>query len=522
MQVGESCDARFSFIMYEEGNVMKQIVSSEQMKQLDQYTIEQMGVPSLVLMERAALSVVDELRAKHNLSNVLVVCGSGNNGADGMAIARILWLQGFSVSVFLVGKKENFSKEAQIQWKILENYCIPIVNKCYYSEYTTIVDAIFGVGLSRIVSGHYKDVIKEINESHVPVVSVDIPSGIHGTTGQVMGDAIKAKTTVTFAYGKSGLYFYPGASYAGEIMVKDIGIYGNLNLALYAIDEAEWYWLPKRPADGNKGTYGKVLILAGSKDMCGAAYLSAKACLLSGAGMVKIFTAKDNRTALQQLLPEALITTYEETDCDIPVLECQTALEHSLCWADTILMGPGIGTSKTATWMLKYVLEHALEHSIVLDADALNILSRQKDYFYKTRQHLILTPHLGEMARISGYPIEELKKNPVQCLRNYGKLFEVSKTIVMKDARTLTLTEDETCYINLTGNSGMATAGSGDVLAGMIAGLLAQGMKPEHAAPFGVWLHGLAGDYMKERKGAYSMLASDLFEGISHLLKDKS
>ncbi len=501
---------------------MRQIVSSEQMKQLDQYTIEQMGVPSLVLMERAALSVVETLKEKHNLTKVLVVCGSGNNGADGMAIARILWLQGFCVSVFLVGKPESFSKEAQIQWKILENYCIPIVNKCYYSEYTTIVDAIFGVGLSRTVSGRYADVIKEINESLVPVVAADIPSGIHGTTGQVMGTAIKAKTTVTFAYGKSGLFLYPGVSYAGEVIVKDIGIYGNLAHALYVIEKKEWSWFPKRSEDGNKGTFGKILIIAGSKEMCGAAYLSAKACLLLGAGMVKIFTAKENRTVLQHLLPEALITTYDDIISDIQKKELEKALENALHWADTILMGPGLGTKETAQWIVKTVLEKELEKPMVLDADALNLLSREKPYFYQTKQSMVLTPHLGEMARISGYSIEELKKNPIQCLRSFGRVFDVPKNIVMKDARTLTLTEDETCYINLTGNSGMATAGSGDVLAGMIAGLLAQGMKPEQAAPFGVWLHGLAGDYAKEKKGAYSMLASDLLEAIPYLLKDKS
>ncbi len=496
---------------------MKQIVSSAQMKQLDWYTIEQMGMPSLVLMERAALGVAEELKANHNLDNVLVVCGSGNNGADGMAIARILWQQGYRVSVFLVGKQESFSKEAQIQWKILENYCVPIVNKCYYCEYTTIVDAIFGVGLSRTVSGRYAEVIHEINESNRTVVAVDIPSGIHGTSGQVMGSAVKAQATVTFAYGKSGLYLYPGASYAGKVIVKDIGIYGNPEDVLYAIDENEWNCLPTRTADGNKGTFGKVLVIAGSKEMCGAAYLSAKACLLAGAGMVKIFTAIENRMVLQQLLPEALIATYKEAGVDV-----QISLEHALGWADTILMGPGLGTSEISRWIVKTVLEKETEKPMVLDADALNILSEQKEYFYQTKQHMILTPHLGEMARISGCSIGELKKNPVQCLRDFWKVFDVPKTIVMKDARTLTLTEEQTCYINLTGNSGMATAGSGDVLAGILAGFLAQGMNPEQAAPFGVWLHGLAGDYMKEKKGINSMLASDLLEAMPYLLRDKS
>ncbi len=497
---------------------MKKIVSSAQMKQFDKETIETMGVPSLVLMERAALSVVEELKAKQNLNHVLVVCGSGNNGADGMAIARIMHLQGYRVSVFLVGKKESFSKEAQIQWKILENYCVPVVNKCSYHEYTTIVDAIFGVGLSRTVSGHYADIIKEINESKVPIVAVDIPSGIHGTTGQVMGSAVKADTTVTFAYGKSGLYLYPGAFYAGEVIVKDIGIYATTTDVLYALEESEWSWLPTRRADGNKGTFGKVLVVAGSKEMCGAAYFSAKASLLCGAGMVKIFTAEENRMVLQQLLPEALITTYQEEVWK----EIEPVLTQAMKWSDVILVGPGLGTCETAARMVKTIIDIEVEKPIVVDADALNILSQHKQYFYHTKQHLVLTPHLGEMARISGYLMEELKENPVECLNTFGRVFDVPKTIVMKDARTLTLTKEKTCYINLTGNSGMATAGSGDVLAGIIAGFLAQGMEPKQAAPFGVWFHGLLGDYMKQKKGTYSMLASDLLEAIPYLIKDKS
>lgn len=488
------------------------------MKQLDQYTIEQMGVPSLVLMERAALSVVEELKLAFSLQRVLVICGSGNNGADGMAIARILWLQGYQVAVYLAGKPESFSKEAQIQWKILENYCVPIVNKCCYCEYTTIVDAIFGVGLSREVSGHYAKIIQEINEAKVPVMAVDTPSGICGTTGQVMGNAVRAKITVTFAYGKSGLYLYPGASYAGKVIVKDIGIYNHQKSAFYAIDEEEWNWLPIRRTDGNKGTFGKVLVIAGSKDMCGAAYLSAKACLLTGAGMVRIFTEKTNRVVLQQLLPEALISVYEET-ADRPELE--NLLEDALHWADTIVAGPGLGTKQSAQWIIEYLLKKEQEKSIVLDADALNILSNQQEKLYQIKQPLILTPHLGEMSRLSGYSIAELKHHPVECLKDFWRMFACPKTIVMKDARTLTLTKEETWYINLTGNSGMATAGSGDVLAGIIAGLLAQGMESEKAAPFGVWLHGMAGDYMKQKVGMRSMLASDLLKALPCLLKEQ-
>lgn len=487
------------------------------MQQFDCCTIEQMGMSSLVLMERAALGVVEEIRKRYSLKHVLVVCGSGNNGADGMAIARILWLQGYQVSVFLVGSPKHFSREAQIQWKILENYHVPIVNKCCYNEYTTIVDAIFGIGLSRTISGYPEECIQEINKAEVPIVAVDIPSGVHATTGQILGCAIRADVTITFAYEKIGLRLYPGASCAGNVITKDVGIYAVQDPAFLAVDEEEWKWIPRRPADGNKGTFGKVLLLAGSRDICGAAYLSAKACLLSGAGMVKLFTEENNRIPLQQLLPEALIASYNEASLN----QMLVSLEEAWNWADVVLAGPGIGTGKAGEQMISWILNRKEKKPIVLDADALNILSQNRTDFFHCGQSFVLTPHLGEISRLSGYPISQWKQDPISCLERFWNAFDVPQTIVMKDARTLTLTQEKTWYINLTGNSGMATAGSGDVLAGCITGWIAQGMDPAKAAPFGVWLHGLAGDYMQGKKGSYSMLASDLLEAMPYLLKGR-
>lgn len=498
---------------------MKQIVNSTQMKELDWDTIQGKGVPSLVLMERAALSVVEELKQQYDLTNLLIICGCGNNGADGMAIARILYLQGYHVSVFLAGKETSFSPECKIQWEILKNYSIPIVYKCCYNEYTTIVDAIFGVGLSRNISGTYLELIESMNASKIPIVSVDIPSGIHGTTGQVMQTTVKADCTVTFAYGKTGLYLYPGAHYAGTVIVKDIGIYGTKENTLYAIDEKEWNWLPLRTAEGNKGTFGKALIIAGSKHMCGAAYFSAKASLMMGAGMVRIFTSENNRSVLQQLLPEVLMSTYQD---EWNKEELTKELQKACAWATTILIGPGLSTDLQAQWMVEELLKTETEKTLIMDADALNILSKQMNPFYQTKLHCVLTPHMGEMSRISGYSMEKLKENPVECIQTFQKNFIKAPEIIMKDARTLTLTSEKHCYINLTGNNGMATAGSGDVLAGIVTGLIAQGIKPCKAAPFGVWFHGKAGDFARDQKGERSMLASDILEAIPMLLKNKA
>ena len=239
------------------------------MKQLDQATIQTMGIPSLVLMERAALAVFDCLKQHFSLKKTLIVCGSGNNGADGMAVARLLHLAGYSVDLYLAGNPASFTEEMKIQWQAAENYQVSIVNNCRFSEYTTIVDALFGVGLSRELPGKYQTLVDAINASGVPVLAVDIPSGIHAGTGQVMGTAVRAAETVTFAYRKLGISLYPGTVYAGNVQVKDVGIYGASE-GIYALDKEAISWLPARDPGGNKGTFGKVLLIAGSRNMIDA------------------------------------------------------------------------------------------------------------------------------------------------------------------------------------------------------------------------------------------------------------
>lgn len=496
---------------------MKQIVDSRQMKELDRYTIEEMGISSIVLMERAALAVVEELKNSFDLTRILVVCGSGNNGGDGIAVARILHVQGYSVDIFLAGKKESFTEETGIQWKIAGNYGNSLVNNPVLSEYTTIVDAVFGIGLSREVTGTYEKLFENINKSNIPVLAVDIPSGIHGTTGQVMGTGIRAKATVTFAYGKTGLYLYPGALYAGKVLVKDIGICKEEKEALSVLEESEFLWLKKRNPDGNKGTFGKVLIVAGSENMCGAAYFAGKAALLTGAGMVRIFTVESNRIILQQLLPEALLTTYENSQSKSVIIE---KLKKAREWADVEAVGPGLGNSDSVEWIMEELLETQEEETaqkpLVIDADGLNWLSLHRELLGKIKRPCILTPHMGEMTRLSGYSIKELKEDPLQYLKKFRRI--CPSTVILKDARTLIGCSDNRYYLNLTGNSGMATAGSGDVLTGIAAGILAQGVLPEQAAPLAVWLHGKGGDEAKKKKGERSMIASDILEGLGEVL----
>ena len=492
---------------------MQILVTGKQMKQLDQSTIKQMGIPSLVLMERAALAVFDCLKQHFPLKKTLVVCGSGNNGADGVAVARLLHLAGYPVDLYLAGNHTSFTEEMNIQWQAAKNYQVSIVNNCRFSEYTTIVDALFGVGLSRELSGKYQALAEKINASGIPVLAVDIPSGIHAGTGQVMGTAIRATETVTFAYRKLGISLYPGSVYAGHIQVKDVGIYGASE-GVFSLDNKDVSWLPVRDPAGNKGTFGKILLIAGSRNMSGAAYFSSKAALLSGAGMVRILTDESNRIILQQQFPEAMLSVYEPS---MSPDELSEIVRKAMDWADVVAVGPGLSTSKTAENLLQTVLTFRQSKPIVIDADALNLLAKRKDLQAQCDAACILTPHLGEMSRLAECTISDLKVHPQKFMDVFYN--NCPCTLIMKDARTWIRTADGSFFLNLTGNDGMATAGSGDVLCGVVAGLLGQVINPSKAAPFAVWLHGLAGDQAASAKGARSMKATDILSGLEAQLQ---
>lgn len=497
-------------------NEMERIVTGKEMKALDAYTINHLGIPSLVLMERAALAVTEAMKDAHfPLNRVLVLCGSGNNGADGVAIARMLHLSGYCVDVSILGNQEHFTPEMKKQIEIGKNYGLSFVNTFHLHEYTTIVDAIFGVGLSRTVSGKYQEVMESLKNYRGKIVAVDIPSGICADTGAVLGCGIQADLTVTFAYKKAGLCFYPGASYAGQVLKADIGIYDPKESedqeGIYALEKQDFRLL-SRKADGNKGTFGKILLIAGSKGMFGAAYLSGMAAMKTGAGMLKICTSEENRS-LFSCFPEAMLLTYQE-DTDIADL-----LGSGLCWADAVGIGPGLGRSSQAARLLDYVLSHS-EKPLVIDADGLNLLKGHLDALKGYQGTVILTPHLGELSRLTGISPEEWKKNPLNLTKTLAK--ELSAVLICKDARTVIGTSKGSCCINLSGNDGMATAGSGDVLTGILVSLLAQGYEPDQAACLGVYLHGAAGDLAAKNIGKAAMLASDIVRYTGEILKTET
>lgn len=491
---------------------MKEIVTCSQMKALDNHTIKEMGIPSCVLMERAALKCVEEAEKIFGpQESVLVVCGCGNNGGDGIAIARMLHLKGIRTHIFLAGKEESMTEETALQWKIARNYHIPRVNNPQWREYTTIVDAIFGAGLSRPVEGNMKNLIHCMNDSSAKKIAVDIPSGIDGNTGMEMGIAFRADLTVTFGFRKRGLCFYPGRMYAGKTVVADIGIYrtkaqGNA----FVVEEHDLRCLPPRRPSGNKGTFGKVLVVAGSEGMCGAAYLSAAAALKAGAGMVQIQTVEANRIPLQILLPEAMVscTFTEEENSRI------------LSWCDVVVIGPGLGnyglSYERELWFLKKAGE--LHKPVILDADGLNLLALRPKWKEYLGEHVVVTPHIGEMSRLTGKTIGEIQNCMAETALSYAE--ETKTTCVLKDACTVTAGREGNLYLNLSGNEGMATAGSGDVLTGILAAVFCMyldgeaSVSSEIKAALGVYLHGRCGDIAAEKYGSRSLTATNLIEAL--------
>ena len=521
---------------------MLKVLTSDQMKEYDRFTIEEIGIPSASLMERAAYACADEAEkllrnygksfreVSGKSADILVVCGSGNNGGDGYACGRILSLRGCRVTFLAAGNPEHMSEEARRQAGICRKLGLPVVTAAEPECYDLIIDALFGIGLTRPVEGAYAGLIGKINDSGVPVLSVDIPSGVNADNAQVMGCAVKAQVTVTMQCLKPGLLLPPGCRCAGKVIRADIDVvspdvFRNMGEGgIYALSEEDLRLLPPRDPDGNKGSFGKLLVIAGNEDMAGAAFFSAAAALSSGAGMVRIMTHKANRDMLLSLLPEALLTVYTDEE------DLLRKMPAALSWSDAAVCGPGIGISERSAACLKYLLKNA-DLPLVLDADALNVLSENdelRSLLERYPKEVIMTPHIGEMSRLSGLSPSDIKHDPIGTASSYADEFGV--TMVLKDSRTVTAGAGGRSFINTSGNSGMATAGSGDVLSGILGALSAlahvQGKcispadfaDPVFRAAYGVFLHGCAGDEAAKSAGEHGMRASDLIDGLRSVL----
>ena len=523
---------------------MRRLVTGRRAKEIDAYTMNVIGIPSLVLMDRAALGVdrmvLECFQDREHAGacaasgsgftgwSAVAVCGTGNNGADGVAAARMLRLAGFDACAAIIGDVNKGTEEFKRQLEIARRVGVPIFawQRIRERPWDAVIDAVFGVGLSREIEGDYRLCIEAMN-ALTPAPSlraaVDIPSGIHADTGQVMGIAFRADVTAAFGWEKQGTVLYPGREYAGSVQVEDIGFPAaaidcapgseGCSQPAFTYGPEDLAQVPARKAYSNKGTFGRVLIAAGSRGMCGAAYLSALGAYRAGAGLVKILTVEENRQVLQGLLPEAILSLYSPEDVAHDREEFRKFMEEQTAWADVVVLGPGLGREPYVEQLAEAILTSAYV-PVIIDADGLNAIAAHPYLTSYYTENIVITPHLGEMARLTGQTVAQIQENLPACASEYASRYGI--TCVLKDAATVAAGRDGALYINASGCSAMAKAGSGDVLTGIIAGLMAVGMEEEKAAFLGVYIHGLAGE--AAGGDSHSMLASELAEHIRDVL----
>lgn len=507
---------------------MKYLVTGTQMKQIDRFTIEKVGIPSMVLMERAALAVAKEIEKRIRPGErIWCICGTGNNGADGIAAARILYLKGYFVKLVCCGLEEKGTEEYHSQLAIARHVGVPEYRWDQVKEQIdgVVADGIFGVGLSRPVEGIYGEILDCLEEKRKcgnirTVVAIDLPSGICSDTGHWMGHGLKADVTVTFGYEKLGTALYPGKAWSGQVVVADIGFPDLARTAVgadtFTLEKADVRRMPERAADGNKGTFGKVLLIAGSKNMSGAAYFSALAAYRAGAGLVKILTEEENRVILQQQIPEAVLETISAEEVETSQEAASLVIREACQWADVVIAGPGLGTGVYGRQMTETILKE-WNGPLVLDADALNVIAGQKELTRMYRSNVVITPHVKEFSGLCSCSVSHVKEHFMEMVKSYSETNDV--IIIGKDAVTVAAKKGSPLYINSSGNSVMAKAGSGDVLAGIVGALVAQGMEPWDGAVFGVYLHGLAGDQWKDSHGKDGLLARELADQVGLVRK---
>lgn len=513
------------------------VVTAKEMQDIDRKTIRDFGIPGHVLMERAGLAVVSKIKELFERRKTIVLAGGGNNGGDGVVAARALFNSGWNVKVILLTKQNRLSPDCLSQFRIAKQMGVPIEFKTEITggdlHSALVVDAMLGTGLNKDIKGAIAGIITFLNNSDSPVLSVDIPSGISSDTGQVMGAAVRAEYTVTFGLPKRGHLLYPGAEYTGRLfIIDDIGFpeglltSDDLNVELPEKGFVSSL-IPERPGYSYKGDYGHVLIVAGSKGKTGAALMAAKACMRAGAGLVTIGVPESLMDGFQSRVTEEMtLPLNDRGDGTLSSKAADTILRFLSERADILCIGPGIGVSEDTRKLMAEIIMHS-KAPVVIDADGINSLcgtrvkgQGAKDVLKKSQSPVILTPHPGEMTRLLGQKSEvgsQIEKDRINIARSFSK--ETGTYLVLKGAPTVVAEPEGRVFINSTGNPGMATAGTGDVLTGMISSFLAQGLNPLNAGILGVYMHGLAGDIAAEEKGFHSLIASDLIYALPAAFK---
>jgi ADP-dependent NAD(P)H-hydrate dehydratase / NAD(P)H-hydrate epimerase len=510
------------------------IVTATQMRTLDHRTITEAQVPSLVLMERAGAGAANFIQHRFGPlrgKSVTILCGKGNNGGDGLVVARLLRQLQARVTVLLLAPATDLSRDAIVMYRRwLRAGGKPSTKAFRSSEQVKpilassdlLVDALFGTGLSATVTGAYREAIQLINQAGRPVIAIDMPSGIHADNGTVLGQAVRATATVTFGLPKIGLYVGPGIDHAGTIHVVDIGIptayTDELDSRIILVtSEQVAHALPARSASSHKGTYGHAGILAGSVGKTGAAALAARAALRIGTGLVTVAVPSSVNDILEAKLLEVMTVPLPETKARTLA---RSALDRVLAFMQArtaIAIGPGLSTHPETVDLVQSLMKH-LDRPTVLDADALNALASRASLLTECKIPPILTPHPGEMARLEVEATSQsVNADRVGTARRFAR--ERGVFLVLKGARTVIARPDGLLAICPTGNPGMATAGTGDVLTGMIVGLLAQGVQTWEAACAATYLHGAAGDLAAQQLGEAGMIAGDLIAHIPYALQ---
>ncbi|MFA5073983.1 MAG: NAD(P)H-hydrate dehydratase [Nitrospirota bacterium] len=502
------------------------IVTAQQMRNIDQRAIKEFGIPGPVLMENAAASVMIEMeRFFDGLAGVKVaiICGKGNNGGDGFALARRLAIRGIAVRVAILGPMNVIQGEADVHLSILKKTSveiIPEVSQESLSELLSwsdiIVDAILGVGLSSPLEGFFAQTVNLINQSGKPVVAIDIPTGIHSDTGAVMGTAVKADLTVTMCLIKAGLALLPGADYAGAVRVADIGIpteaIDQEPISLSLLNQGyAWGRIEPRKTGSHKGTFGHLFIVAGSPGKAGAAVMTSLSALRTGAGLVTAAVPNGILPIIQSQVFEAMGIPMPESMSGSLGTSSVNEILSSAEQMTACAIGPGLSTQEETVQVVLSLVQR-LTIPMVVDADGLNALVGSLPILKKAKAPIILTPHPGEMARLLGISAADVQRDRIAIASEFAKTHKV--ILVLKGAGSIVATPDGQVFINSSGNPGMATGGTGDALTGIIGGLLAQGYHPTQAACLGVYVHGLAGDLAAKEKGEAGMIAGDLIEKI--------
>jgi len=517
------------------------VLTAAAMQELDRRTIVQAGIPGAVLMENAGRGVADTVGQRFadlHPGPVLILCGRGNNGGDGFVIARHLHTAGWDVQAILLAERAAVSGDAATmrdrfeqsggRISVAPDAASLAVALAGASGCRLCIDALLGTGFARQPEGPLATAIDWLNHQPAPVVAVDLPSGVDATTGQVPGIAVRAALTVTFAFPKVGLVSYPGAGHAGEVIGVPIGIPAEVAASapddILLIDAAEARaLLPPRPADGHKGTFGHLLVVAGSLGKSGAAVMAANAGLRAGAGLVTLACP----AGMQQVAAAHLVEVMTVPLTEVGGAVSLQAMEELLAQSDdkqAVALGPGLGTAEETAALVRRFLKETPSPAVV-DADGLNALAGHLEVLERRRgRATVLTPHPGEMARLAGRTVAEIQADRIGAARAFAVTHGV--VLVLKGARTVTALPDGRVRINGSGHAGMASGGMGDVLTGLIGGLLAQGMEPGAAAALGVFLHGLAGDRLRPRFGDAGLLATDLLRELpiarNSLLKEIS